>query len=80
MRKTIEIQPELDGNWEFIDIVVFLYSVLSDWTKENQTSRIYKRASVTKLIVILYTSSDPKDLQNKVHIHVETETKKRDKC
>jgi hypothetical protein len=28
----------LDGNWEFIDIVVFLNSILSDWTKENQTS------------------------------------------
>ena len=41
-RKNIEIIPQMDGVWDFIDVSVFLNNVLSDWVKEKRTPRIFK--------------------------------------
>ena len=75
-RKNIEIIPQMDGVWDFIDVSVFLNNVLSDWVKEKRTPRIFKSDPSTKSIVAIYTFIHPNDWHFKVHIHVDSKTKK----
>jgi hypothetical protein len=65
----------MGSNWRFIDVSVFLSSILRDWIKDKRTPRKYNKGPVNQPIITLYTFVHPEDWHYKVRIRVASDTK-----